>query len=220
MSIKPSVIFDMDGVVIDTEPLYTRAEIRLFGEYGVQIPEEDWHLFRGCSEEDFFNLSMERYKISEDKNVFMEKGRKYVRNEFRKGLSFMPGFHDLFNRVQKKFKLGLVTASPRHNIDWLCDLIELDSFFINIISGTETKRNKPYPDPYLAMMKRLGVVADNSIIIEDSIHGIRSGLAAGAHVIAKTGSVSVEDLAIAHRIVSHLDEITNNMLEELLQENV
>jgi len=63
-SANSAVIFDMDGVILDTEPLYTKAEIRLFGEYGVTIPEEDWSLFRGCAEQDFFDLSMKRYKIT------------------------------------------------------------------------------------------------------------------------------------------------------------
>ena len=215
-----AVIFDMDGVVLDTEPLYTKAEIRLFGEYNVEIPQKDWPLFRGCAEQDFFDLSMKRYNISEDKSIFIEKGRKYVREEFRIGLAFMPGFHKLLNWVQKQYKTGLVTASPRHNIDWLCDLIGLDDIFKHIISGDETTQNKPHPEPYLAMMKKLNVLPTNSVIIEDSLHGLQAGLSSGAHVIAKTGSVSVEDLAIAHRIVSHLDEITNNMLEELLQENI
>ena len=94
-SANSAVIFDMDGVILDTEPLYTKAEIRLFGEYGVTIPEEDWSLFRGCAEQDFFDLSMKRYKITEYKNVFMEKGRAYVRDEFKKSLAFMSGFHKL-----------------------------------------------------------------------------------------------------------------------------
>jgi len=215
-----AVIFDMDGVVLDTEPLYTKAEIRLFGEYSVEIPEKDWPLFRGCAEQDFFDLSMKRYNISEDKSVFIEKGRKYVREEFRNGLAFMPGFHKLLDWVQKHYETGLVTASPQHNIDWLCDLIGLDDIFKHIISGDETTQNKPHPEPYLAMMKKLTVLPINSIIIEDSIHGLRAGLASGAHVIAKTGSVSDKDLSIAHRIVTHLDEITNDMLEELLQEKL
>ena len=215
-----AVIFDMDGVVLDTEPLYTKAEIRLFGEYNVEIPEKDWQLFRGCAEQDFFDLSMKRYNISEDKDIFIEKGRKYVREEFRGGLAFMPGFHKLLRWVQKQYKTGLVTASPRHNIDWLCKLISLDDIFKYIISGDETARNKPYPEPYLAMMKKLTVLPINSIIIEDSLHGLRSGLSSGAHVIAKTGSVPDKDLSIAHRIVTHLDEITNDMLEKLLQENI
>ena len=217
---KSAILFDMDGVVLDTEPLYTRAEIRLFSEYGVKIPEEDWSLFRGCSEESFFNLSMKRYKVLEDKNIFMEKGREYVREEFRKNLAFMPGFHCLFNRIQKIFKIGLVTASPRHNINWVCKLIGLDKFFDNIVSGAETKRNKPHPDPYLKMMKLLDVEACNCIIIEDSLHGIGAGLASGAHVIAITGSVPIKDLTTAHRIISTLDEITIIMLKELLLEKL
>ena len=212
-----AIIFDMDGVVIDTEILYTRAEIRLFGEYGVEIPEEDWPLFRGCAEEDYFDLSMKRYNIVEDKNVFIKKGREYVKDEFQRGLAFMPGFHKLHSRVQKQYSTGLVTASPRHNIDFLCGLIDLDNIFEYIISGDETLRNKPHPEPYLAMMKKLNVLPINSVIIEDSLHGLLAGLASGARVIAKTGSIPDKDLSIAHLIVTHLDQITNDVLEDLLQ---
>ena len=217
-SANSAVIFDMDGVILDTEPLYTRAEIRLFGEYGVAMPEEDWSLFRGCAEQDFFNLSMKRYKITEDKNVFMEKGRAYVRDEFKKSLAFMPGFHRLHKMVKQHYHIGLVTASPRHNLDWLRTLIELDDLFEHIISGDDTNKNKPHPEPYLAMMSRLGVEPKKTVIIEDSLHGVQSGLASGAFVIAKTGSVPDSQLSIAHRIISHLDEITHNMIEELLRD--
>ena len=215
-----AVIFDMDGVDIDTEPLYTKAEIRLFGEYGVEIPKEDWSLFRGCAEQDFFDLSMARYNITEDKNVFIEKGREYVKEEFRKGLTFMPGFLELHARIQKQYSTGLVTASPRHNIDFVWGLVDLDNIFEHIISGDETSRNKPHPEPYFAMMKKLNVLPINSVIIEDSLHGLQAGLASGAHVIAITGSVPEKELSIAHLVVTHLDQITNDVLEELLQERV
>jgi len=213
-----AVIFDMDGVILDTEPLYTRAEIRLFDEYGVHIPEEDWPLFRGCSEEDFFNLSMQRYKINENILVFMDKGREYVREEFKNNLVFMPGFHALIKRIKKNHKTGLVTASPRHNVDWLCQQIHLDTVFENIISGSESIYNKPHPAPYLDMLKLLDILPENSIIIEDSINGLRSALDAGAHVIAKTGSVPIENLSVAHRVVMHLDEITDDLINELLHD--
>ena len=190
----------------------------MFGEYGVIIPEEDWSLFRGCAEQDFFDLSMKRYKIAEDKNVFMEKGRAYVRDEFKKSLAFMPGFHSLHKMVKLHYHIGLVTASPRHNLDWLRTLIELDDLFEHIISGDDTDKNKPHPEPYLAMMSRLDVEPKNTVIIEDSLHGVQSGLASGAFVIAKTGSDPVSQLSIAHRIISHLNEITHFMIEELLQD--
>jgi len=212
-----AVLFDMDGVVLDTEPLYTKAEIRLFGEYGVIIPEEDWSLFRGCSEQDFFDLSMKRYKITEDRHIFMAKGREYVRDEFKTSLTFMPGFHQLHKLVIQHYCIGLVTASPRRNLNWLQTLINLDELFEHIISGDESEKNKPHPEPYLVMMKKLRVKPENVVIIEDSLQGIRAALASGAAVIAKTGSVPKSDLSIAHRIISHLDEITHNMIEDLLQ---
>jgi beta-phosphoglucomutase-like phosphatase (HAD superfamily) len=120
--------------------------------------------------------------------------------------------------VKQHYKIGLVTASPRHNLDWLQTLIDLDSLFENIISGDETEKNKPHPAPYLAMMSKLEVTPTNTVVIEDSLNGIQSALASGASVIAKTGSVPESDLSIAHRIVTHLDQITHNMIEELLQE--
>ena len=219
-SCKSAVIFDMDGVILDTEPLYTKAEVSLFGEYGVRVPEEDWSLFRGCSEKDFFDLSMERYNINEDKDVFMAKGREYVRDEFKKNLSFMPGFHDLHHRVRDHYKIGLVTASPRHNLDWLQTLIGLNDLFQHIISGDDTARNKPHPDPYLAMIALLNVKPENTVIIEDSFNGLCSALSAGCHVIAKRGSVPEERLSKAHQIVTRLDEITIELIEELLQEKI
>ena len=148
----------------------------------------------------------------------MEKGRALVRDEFKKSLAFMPGFYSLHKMVKQHYHIGLVTASPRHNLDWLRTLIELDDLFEHIISGDDTDKNKPHPEPYLAMMSQLGVEPKNTIIIEDSLHGVQSGLASGAFVIAKTGSVPDSQLSIAHRIVCHLNEITHFMIEELLQD--
>ena len=214
---EKAVLFDMDGVILDSESLYTIAEIKLFKEYGVEIPEEDWSLFRGCSEDEFFNKTMAMYKINEDKSTFINKGRQYVRNEFRKNLRFMPGFVSLYKIIIKNYKTGLVTASPKHNLDWIRKIINIDDFFENIISGEETANNKPAPDPYLEMMNRLDIKAYNTVIIEDSLNGINAGLASGAKVIAKTGSVPIEELSIANLIVSDLSEITKDMIDKLLQ---
>ena len=221
MTIKKSaILFDLDGVTIDTEPLYTLSEIRLFGDYGVKIPEEDFSLFRGCSEETFFDLSIARYGITENRDVFINKGRQYVMDEFKKNIPFVPGFKKLIARISKKYITGLVTASPLRSLNWIREQISLDNYFSYIISGEETNKNKPHPHPYLEMMNRIDVQPNNTVIIEDSISGLRSALASGAHVIAKTGSVPREKLNIAHTIVDHHDEITIKFIEELLLEEI
>ena len=217
---KKAILFDLDGVTIDTEALYTISQIRLFREYGVEIPKDDLSLFRGCSEKTFFDLSIKRYGINENRDLFIEKGRKYVMDEFKKNIPFVSGFHKLINRVSKAYITGLVTASPMHSLNWICDKLKLENYFQFIISGEETRKNKPYPHPYIEMMKRISVHPENTIIIEDSIYGLRSALGSGAHAIALKGSVQVNKLKIAHKIISHLDEITLELIDDLLQENI
>ena len=107
-----------------------------------------------------------------------------------------------------------------HSLNWIRNKIKLDNYFQHIISGEETKKNKPHPHPYLEMMARIGVNPKNTIIIEDSVLGLRSALSSGAHVIAKNGSVPSEKLKIAHRIVDHLNEITLEFIENLLLEPI
>ena len=140
--------------------------------------------------------------------------------EFKKNIPFVSGFKDLIARVSNNFITGLVTASPIHSLDWIRERIGLDNYFQYIISGEEAEKNKPHPHPYLEMMRRIDVKPKNTIIIEDSIMGLRSAIASGSHVIALKGSVSSENLTIAHRIIDHLDQVTIIFLEDLLLEPI
>lgn len=207
----------MDGVTLDTELLYQKAEIRLFREYGVYIPDEDWKLFRGCSEKTFYDLSMDHYGIKEKRGKFISKGREYVLQEFDRSLGFMPGFINLHSKIKSRYKLGLVTATPKAMVKWIDQRINITQYFNEIITAEDTENTKPHPEPYLTMMKKLAVQSDDAIVIEDSVHGINAGIAANAFVIAKTGSVPLSELQKAHKIIHHLNELTPNVLEECLQ---
>ena len=127
----------MDGVIIDTEPLYTKGEILLFKEYGIEIPPEDWVLFRGCNEQIFYDLSMNRYKIKEDLEIFIEKGRKYVMAEFENNIEFMNGFKDFHISLLKNgIKTALVTASPNEMFNYVDGRL-----FIRVYNNTDADRD-------------------------------------------------------------------------------
>ena len=209
------ILFDLDGVTIDTEPLYAKGEIKLFNEYGVTIPQEDWKLFRGCTEEKFYDLSMNRYGIAEDRLVFQNKGRLYIREEFEKNLAFMAGFKALIHRLNGKYPIGLVTASPKYMFKWIDERLNLNGIFEHIVYGGMTDKGKPNPDPYLLGMKQFNINAKNTMVIEDSVHGIQAGLSANAKVVALTGSVDVEDMPPAHRIINSLNEIDSNFINSI-----
>ena len=211
------ILFDLDGVTIDTEPLYAKGEIRLFKEYGITIPEDDWKLFRGCTEEKFYDLSMNRYGITEDRSIFQNKGRAYIRKEFEKNLNFMPGFKNLIKRLNSQYSIGLVTASPEYMFQWINTRLNLNEIFKHIVYGGMTEKGKPNPDPYLLAMKQFNINAKNTMIIEDSVHGIQAGLSANAKVVALTGSVKIEDMPPAHKIINSLNKIDSNFINSLFK---
>jgi len=205
----------MDGVIIDTEPLYTKGEIRLFKEYGIEIPPEDWILFRGCNEQTFYDLSMGRYKIKENREIFIEKGRKYVMSEFEKNLEFMNGFKDFHMSLLKNgIKTALVTASPNEMFNYIDGRLGLTKIFDAIVSGGMATKMKPHPEPYLMAMEMLHVKSENTVVIEDSVHGIKSGLSSGAFVIGYRGSVPESALEIAHLIINNHTELSVELLTE------
>jgi len=212
-----AVIFDMDGVVVESEPFYQQAEERLFGEYGVTIPPEDWKLFRGCTEERFYQLARDRYGITEPVETMRQKGRRYVLNAFNTGLDYKQGFLELHQQLQGRYRLGLVTSTPGDIFHWMEQKLGLKRYFQEVIYGGMTANSKPHPEPYLEMMRRLEVAPTESVVVEDSINGLQSALASGAWTIALTGSVPLEDLPPAHAVVDSLEEISPAFLESLIR---
>jgi HAD superfamily hydrolase (TIGR01509 family) len=210
-----AVIFDMDGVVVDSEPLYQQAEERLFSEYGVTIPEEDWKLFRGCTEARFYELAHQRYSITAPVEELRRKGRGYVLSAFEADLDYKSGFTELQRDLKGRYQLGLVTSTPEQIFDKMDEQIGIRNYFDEVITGGMTVNNKPHPEPYLEMMRRLVVTPTESVIIEDSISGLQSALASGAWTIAITGSVPIEDMPGAHRTIDSLTEISVPFLEQL-----
>ena len=210
-----AVVFDMDGVVVNSERLYQKAEKRLFKEYGVTIPNEDWKLFRGCGEAEFFQLVRERYGINESPDTLRRKGQSYILVEFDANLNFNDGFQELHRQLDGRYQLGLVTSTPGELFQWLDQRLELRGYFHEVIHGGMTTNTKPHPEPYLEMMRRLDVKPEETVVIEDSIHGLNSALAAGAWAIALTGTIPRKDLPSVNMMVDSLAELTPTLLDEL-----
>jgi HAD superfamily hydrolase (TIGR01509 family) len=159
---------------------------------------------------------MSRYKVTEDRKIFMKKGKKYLLDVFSQQLDYMPGFLDLINRISH-IKKGLVTATNKEMYRWVDDKLKVSSHFNSIIYGGMTKNNKPHPEPYLTMMENLSVIPSRCVVVEDSVHGIASGLSAGAKVIALSGSVESCELVKANAVVDHLDDINETLLISLFE---
>jgi len=203
-----AIIFDFDGVIVDSEPLYEDTANQLFRDYGVTIPAEDWKEFKGLSEEGFLNLAREKYGIRAPLSEIMSKDRELLKQNFKKGLTYMPGFQEFYEQVNGAYTTGLVTSSSRLLLQWIFANTPIENHFEYTITAEDIVQPKPHPAPYLAMSQKLNIAPGKMLVIEDSWNGIKSARAAGAVTVAFLSTFRKEDLPLADYYADSFREIS------------
>lgn len=187
MNVK-TVLFDMDGVVLDSEKLHLRALGMTLKQNGIDYSEEILNEFAGRSDTSFFVYAKE--KLDDRVNIeefIRQKNTLYF--SFLPELRFIEGFQDFIRTVlSKKIRTALVTSSSRYSVRKADEILNFTRFFDTIIAEEDTATHKPNPEPYLMGLERIKAEKDSTIIIEDSVNGILAGKAAGCTVCGLTTS--------------------------------
>jgi HAD superfamily hydrolase (TIGR01509 family) len=192
-----AIVFDFDGVVVDSEPLYEKAENKLFAKYQISPGKEIWKRIKGLSEKSFLILLRDEYGIEVSIEELQVYSRQYLHEVFARNLKYVPGFLDFFEKIKPLFKNGLVTSTSRDLLEWIFRHTAIRNDFQEIVTVDDTANGKPHPEPYLLMARRLGVQPEEMLVIEDSINGIESARAAGAFAVGFTTTLTKEDLYLA-----------------------
>jgi len=208
MEIK-AIIFDFDGVVVDTEPLYENAENRLFREYGVVVSEEDWRKFKGLSEEAFYRYIRDKFKIRAPLQELKEKGREYLKEEFKKNIRYVDGFLDFFRAIRDSYITALVTSSSEEILTWIFNNTKIENCFDFIVTSQDVNNSKPHPEPYLKACQLMGIKPSEAVAIEDSINGIKSSTEAGILTIGLATTFSPEELTGADFVAKDYAEVAS-----------
>lgn len=202
------ILFDMDGVLIDSEPVILQAAISYFADKGVMVKKEDFTPFIGAGDRRYLCGVAEKYGLSLDFDEERSKLFAYY-EQYAKEKGPMPGVHRLIQNCKKAgLKLALSTGGVRMKVDMNLAAIGLASDdFDTVVTGDMLKRNKPYPDIYQLSAIMLGLSPEECLVVEDALNGIKAGKAAGATVCAVQTSFSVPELAQAGAdiILSGLD---------------
>ena len=204
-----AILFDMDGVVVDSEKLYSQSEEKLLAQYGVKFDDSDWHYIKGCTEKQFYDLVYSKFNPDIPREDLMSQGREFLKKIFTDQLEYMDGFNSIYPTIKEKYKLALVTSTGQDLVNHIDGLLSIYKKFDIVLTSVDTKKHKPNPDPYITAMKRFGFEASECIVVEDSIQGIKAGKAAGCIVIALEGSIEREFLKDADYIISSLYDIQN-----------
>ncbi len=207
-----AVLFDFDGVVVQSESVYDRATTKLGARYGITIPEPFFEANRGISETLFYERFKASFKLDVDMEDIQEYGRKFLWEAFSSSVQFTPGFQQFYKLVRELVgKVALVTATPRPLVEEIFKNSSIQVAFDHIVTSSDVARTKPAPDPYLKACELLGVDPARALAIEDSPTGLRSAVEAGCQTIGITTSCNRDSLKEANFVVDSFGE-----LEELL----
>jgi HAD superfamily hydrolase (TIGR01509 family) len=194
------VIFDMDGVLCDSEPFLYQAARRMFVEtYGVDPKEADFHPFVGAGEDRFIGGPAEKYGIRLD--LERDKARTYALylEIIRGQLKPLPGIGEFIRRCRER-GLKIAVASAADAIKVAGNLREIGlvpETFDAVVTGSDVRRKKPDPEIFLAAAARLGLKADTCLVIEDAPNGLRAGKSAGAACLGLTTKFDAATLRAA-----------------------
>jgi len=192
-----AIIFDMDGVLIDSEPFICEAAVRMFAERGLTVKPEDFIPFVGAGENRYIGGVAEKYEFPLD--IERDKARTYqIYGEIVKGrLEPLPGVHEFISRARAKgLKLAVASSADRVKIDInLREMkISADTFDV-IVSGGNVVKKKPDPEIFLTAAKKLGMKPDECLVVEDAVNGVAAAKAAGMKCLGLTTSFTPEELA-------------------------
>ena len=202
-----AVVFDMDGLLLDTEGLWQRAEARLLAAYGYEFTESDARASIGRAfDEAIADYTARAGLPSEREPDLRAELLDLMRAEFRSGLAFRPGGLELVRHLHGRVPLALASNTPRELVDFAVSAAGLDGFFDAVVSAEEVERPKPAPDIYLAACRALGVEPRDALALEDSPPGVKAARRAGLTVIAVPLTAEI-DVSAAHEVLDSLQRL-------------
>ncbi|MGO2742291.1 MAG: HAD family hydrolase [Pseudolactococcus laudensis] len=213
-----TVIFDMDGVLVDSEYTFLETKTDMLKTAGFPKDVSYQYQFMGTTFEVMWTIMKEELGLPESISFYINDMNE--RREVmiaRDGIRAIKGAQDLVKRLfEAGFKLAVASSSPRHEIVRAMTELGLVDYFEVLVSGEEVAHSKPAPDVFLAAAERLGVSAQDAIIIEDTKNGSLAARRAGAYVIGfENPNYPAQDLSNADIIVTDYQELTIEKLQNL-----
>ena len=206
-----AVVFDLDGVLLQSEEVWDAVRERYVRERGGRYDEEVQRAMIGMSAPEWSRFLHEEAGVPDDPEAINRDVVARMLESYRRKLPLLPGAAEAVRRTAAAFPLALASSSNREVFEAVLELAGLADCFRATVSSEEVERGKPAPDVYLEAARRLGVAPELCTAVEDSQAGIRSAKSAGMRVVAiPNASYPPDDaaLALADTVVRSLDELT------------
>lgn len=206
-----AVLFDMDGVIIDSEPLHKHAYQLMFSEVGIEVSDALYESFTGKATLPICQTLCEQFSLAHAPETLVAIKRKYFKALFEDSseLQLLDG---VLERIQEYHRQGLslvlASSASMPNIDRIFRRFDLDRYFTAKLSGADLKASKPHPEIFIRAAEASGYAREHCLVIEDSTNGIKAAKAAGIFCVAyKSEHSKNQDYRLADRVINHFREI-------------
>ena len=210
-----AVVFDLDGVLIQSEEVWDAVRERYVRERGGRYDEQIQRAMMGMSAPEWARFLHEEAGVPDDPDEIDSAVVRRMLEAYRRQLPLLPGAVAAVHRAAAAFPLGLASSSNREVFEEVLELAGLTDCFRATVSSEEVEHGKPAPDVYLEAARRLDVAPKRCTAVEDSHAGIRSAKAAAMRVVAIPNEAyppDKETLALADAVIRSLDELTVDVL--------
>ena len=207
------IIFDMDGVIVDSEPLHERAFLEVFeeigfgGNHGIDFPA-----YYGKSDLVVWRDFIARHRPPQSLDELLARKEEKFAALLQKEKPIFKGVPELLEKLSPRYVLALASGSRHPTIKTVLDLRDLRRYFRAVVSSEDVAHGKPAPDIFLRTAELLDVPPHDCCVIEDSAAGVEAGMAAGMTVIAITNSLPAEKLRRATKMVRTYEEAESLLL--------
>ena len=210
-----AVLFDMDGVLVDSEAYIRQAAIKMFAEKGYQVSEADFMPFTGMGENRYLGGVAEKHQIPFELETDKRRTYEIYAQLVRGKLDPLDGVKDFIdNCIDRNLKLAVASSADPVKVHINLKEIGLDpTLFQAIVTGLDIEHKKPAPDIFIKAAELLGVFPERCLVVEDAISGVQAGKSAGAKVLALRTSFTSEELAAADWISDTLATSSEEVLE-------
>ncbi len=216
-----AILFDMDGVIVDTEPLHREAYFKMFKDVNIEVTEALFTSFTGQATHQICECLCATFNISETPHELVRLKRHHFKYLFEndQSLQLIDGVLDLIKDYHKNgLRLVLASSASMPNINRIFERFNLNHYFVAKLSGADLKASKPHPEIFIKAAEVSGFDSTECIVIEDSTNGMKAANEAGIFCIGYQSKNSVnQDYSLADLKIDNFKEITFSIVKPLLK---
>jgi len=215
-----AVIWDMDGVIVDSAPFHLSAWQEVFNKQGISFSAEYFHKTFGQRNDTIISVVLKNKATDEEMAAIGNEKETAFRDKISANPKPLPGVLALMKKLKKSgIKMAVASSAPVENIKLVLNMLDLANLLPVIISGKDVSKGKPNPKGFLLASKRLAVRANNCLVIEDAVSGVAAAKKAGMGCIAVTNSHPSASLKQADLVVNSLKEVSIKDIESIISKS-